>query len=121
MSLKRDGSTPLPEHGNHSLLEGAGMRSAIKPKHAKDNPKKESIHNPRETTTTDTPKGGERIMSFADVSLDERHQLIAQAAYFRAAQRSFAPGHELDDWLGAEAEINERVIQTRAGDLNKVI
>lgn len=30
---------------------------------------------------------------------------IATAAYFRAMQRGFQPGHELDDWLAAEAEI----------------
>jgi hypothetical protein len=30
---------------------------------------------------------------------------IAQAAYFRAEHRRFAPGHELDDWLAAEREV----------------
>jgi hypothetical protein len=34
-----------------------------------------------------------------------RHALIAQAAYFRAERRGFAPGHELEDWLAAEAEV----------------
>ena len=37
----------------------------------------------------------------ANGSLDET---IAMAAYFRARLRGFAPGHELDDWLQAEAE-----------------
>lgn len=37
---------------------------------------------------------------------DVRHEMIARAAYFRAERRGFAPGHELDDWLGAEAEID---------------
>jgi len=31
--------------------------------------------------------------------------MIATEAYFRAAERSFAPGHELDDWLAAERKI----------------
>jgi hypothetical protein len=88
-------------------------------KHAKDNPKKESIHNHQETTGTNTLEVADGLSAFADVSLEERQQLIAQAAYFRAAQRSFVPGHELDDWLGAEAEINGRLIHTRAGDLNR--
>jgi Protein of unknown function (DUF2934) len=35
----------------------------------------------------------------------ERHSQISQAAYRLAQQRGFAPGHELDDWLEAEAEI----------------
>jgi hypothetical protein len=35
----------------------------------------------------------------------EREQMIAQAAYYRAQKRNFAPGHELEDWLEAEAEL----------------
>lgn len=34
-----------------------------------------------------------------------RQSLIAEAAYYRAERRGFAPGHELDDWLEAEAEL----------------
>jgi hypothetical protein len=32
--------------------------------------------------------------------------MIAQLAYFRAEQRGFAPGGELQDWLDAEAEVD---------------
>ncbi len=35
-----------------------------------------------------------------------REELIATAAYFRAAQRGFAPGNELEDWLAAEREFD---------------
>lgn len=31
--------------------------------------------------------------------------MVAEAAYYRAERRSFAPGKELDDWLEAEKEI----------------
>lgn len=31
-----------------------------------------------------------------------RHAQIAEAAYLRAAQRQFAPGWDLEDWLAAE-------------------
>ena len=35
------------------------------------------------------------------------HQVkVAMAAYFIAEKRGFEPGHELDDWLAAEAEID---------------
>jgi len=34
-----------------------------------------------------------------------RHSVIAEAAYYRAERRGFVPGHELDDWLQAEAEV----------------
>ena len=40
---------------------------------------------------------------------DPRRTAIAEAAYFRAERRGFAPGHELEDWLAAETEINERL------------
>jgi Protein of unknown function (DUF2934) len=37
----------------------------------------------------------------------QREQMIAEAAYYRAEKRGFAPGRELDDWIAAEAEIAE--------------
>jgi hypothetical protein len=37
---------------------------------------------------------------------DRRDAMIADAAYFLAEQRDFCPGHELDDWLTAEREID---------------
>ena len=35
----------------------------------------------------------------------KRHAMIAESAYYRAQRRGFAPGHELEDWLQAEAEL----------------
>ncbi len=40
------------------------------------------------------------------VPRDVRREMIAQAAYFRAERRGFEPGHELDDWLAAEMEVD---------------
>ncbi len=34
-----------------------------------------------------------------------REQIIAEAAYFRAEQRGFAPGNEMSDWLQAEVDV----------------
>ena len=34
-----------------------------------------------------------------------QHAMIAEAAYFCAERRGFAPGHELEDWLQAEAQL----------------
>ncbi|HMK85107.1 MAG TPA: DUF2934 domain-containing protein [Steroidobacteraceae bacterium] len=39
---------------------------------------------------------------------DDRHATIAEAAYYRSQHRGFAPGHELEDWLAAEAEVEQR-------------
>jgi hypothetical protein len=45
----------------------------------------------------------------ADASPEEIRQLIAEAAYFRAMERGFEPGHELEDWIQAEAEVMGRL------------
>jgi len=42
-------------------------------------------------------------------SAEERQQMIAVAAYFLAQGRNFEPGHEVEDWLVAEAEIDEKL------------
>jgi hypothetical protein len=43
------------------------------------------------------------------VTNEERHQLIAEAAYFRAERRNFTPGGEMEDWLNAEAEVEMKL------------
>lgn len=43
--------------------------------------------------------------SFLQGSMKHLHEKIAVRAYFKAEKRGFAPGHALDDWLEAEAEI----------------
>src|SRR5262245_42186849 len=35
---------------------------------------------------------------------EAKRQKIAEAAYYRAQQRGFEPGYEVEDWLAAEAE-----------------
>lgn len=39
------------------------------------------------------------------LNAEERERLVAQAAYFRAEKRGFAPGCELQDWVEAEDEV----------------
>ena len=39
----------------------------------------------------------------------DRQQLIAEAAYHHAQARGFEPGHEVEDWLAAEAEVDARL------------
>ena len=45
----------------------------------------------------------------AEVSPDELRKLISEAAYYRAKKRGFAPGHEVEDWVQAEAEVKQRI------------
>ena len=43
------------------------------------------------------------------MTLEERYRKIAEAAYFRAQARGFAPGHEVEDWLAAEREVEREL------------
>lgn len=53
-----------------------------------------------------TPKpNNSQARSGSVLGAEERDRLIAQAAYFRAEKRGFAPGCELQDWVEAEAEV----------------
>ena len=49
--------------------------------------------------------------------------LTAERAYFRAERRGFAPGHELEDWLAAEREVeallSEQPPEVGAAPLNE--
>jgi hypothetical protein len=45
---------------------------------------------------------------------DTREARIAEAAYWRAERRGFAPGGELEDWLQAERELDEQQQQSDA-------
>ncbi len=36
---------------------------------------------------------------------EDRQSLIAVRAYCKAEARGFEPGHEMEDWLAAEAEV----------------
>lgn len=40
------------------------------------------------------------------VSPEQRWKLIADAAFFKAENRGFAPGGEVADWLAAEMEVD---------------
>jgi len=47
------------------------------------------------------------------VSEDVRRGMIAEGAFLRAERRGFAPGHEAQDWLEAEAEV-DALLKARA-------
>ncbi len=51
---------------------------------------KEKISNPDKDSST--------------ICLPDRDAKIAEFAYYKAENRGFAPGYELEDWLEAEQE-----------------
>ena len=85
---------PLPEAPNLYSLDSETM----------------TMKNKRELTKTTPYKDTNRLADASDGSVSDamavaREQMIAEAAYFRAEQRGFAPGHELGDWLDAEVDV----------------
>ena len=44
---------------------------------------------------------------------EEFTAMVAEAAYYRAEARGFAPGYEQDDWLAAEADIVAAITQPK--------
>lgn len=50
----------------------------------------------------------------AEMNPEIRRALITQAAYLRAERRGFAPGHEMQDWLEAEQEVDRGIGAARA-------
>ena len=41
------------------------------------------------------------------ISPRERYEMIATMAYYRAEQRDFAPGYDVEDWLDCERIIDQ--------------
>jgi len=78
-----------------------GSRS--RPKKTKASPRRPKSGSPRSR-----PRSGP---SSPTISPEERHRLIAEAAFYRAERRGFAPGDPMQDWLEAEAEILTRFPQ----------
>lgn len=59
------------------------------------------------------PAAARKAPAGAVIPPQEREQMIARAAYYRAERRGFAPGYELEDWLEAEAEVDASLRRAR--------
>ena len=66
---------------------------------------------PRKAVVTGEPKP--TLTRF--VGPEQRAALIAEAAFFRAEERGFTPGHEVEDWLAAESEVDSKLMSAKSG------
>jgi hypothetical protein len=48
------------------------------------------------------------------VSAEQRHEMIAVAAYLRAEHRGFSPGREVEDWYEAATAVDSMLEGMRA-------
>lgn len=84
--------------------EGPRKRSRTKSEEATTTSAPAAARKPRKKKTAATAPEAATPEVVAMTSLEgpELQAAIAQTAYFIAAERNFAPGRELDDWLEAE-------------------
>lgn len=75
---------------------GTGAKPSARPLLTVDGLAKKARQQPGDTRTTRTP---------IEVENAEHQASVAIAAYYRAEQRGFQAGHDLEDWLAAEAQI----------------
>lgn len=66
-------------------------------------PKKNKVASPKVSSTIKSSATQQPITRF---NQEQRHQLIATAAYLRAEKRGFMGGDPIEDWLQAESEID---------------
>jgi hypothetical protein len=81
---------------------GRTPRSPERPRRAAPN---RPVANPVASGLSAQAQRATRASASFDPS-SSREALIATAAYYRAEKRGFQPGHEMQDWLAAEREID---------------
>jgi hypothetical protein len=52
---------------------------------------------------------GRHLDTAAEVTQDQREQMIAEAAYYIAEHRHFEGGDPLSDWLQAQSDIDSNI------------
>lgn len=69
-----------------------------------------SKQTPTETRTVPLPPAMDPSPASGEsIAPVQRHAMIAEAAFFMAQSRGFTPSQELDDWLTAERDIEQRL------------
>lgn len=55
--------------------------------------------------------GTTRVTKDPKTRTKQHGDMIAETAYYKAEKRGFMPGNEIQDWLEAEKEVSESVVQ----------
>ncbi len=67
------------------------------------------IAKPAAKPITTTEKVAKKSIKKSNVTPEARYHMIATAAYFRAEQRGFAGGYEMEDWISSEAQVDAQL------------
>ena len=76
------------------------------PKDRRKTPRKPVAATPEPDSKAGAPR---QAYARPEISSEETRRQIAEAAYFRAKERGFQPGRELEDWIEAESEVMGRI------------
>jgi Protein of unknown function (DUF2934) len=74
-----------------------------------------SAGRPTQSAASNSSADRTMIGAHAVIHESEWNQRVAERAYFRAEQRGFEPGGELEDWLAAEQEFAQHLVAVRYG------
>ena len=87
-------SSSLAKSQRHSCLSDGESRPGNNREllAVRNDPSRNSAHPPAAVSS-----GGSSL-----IPASLRHEMIRDAAYFRAQARGFVPGNEIEDWLAAE-------------------
>lgn len=86
--------------------KGTGTEAQVTPKRAAvKGAASTSAETPKKRAAKKTKGAGAETPRVEPVTAEERHRMIAEAAYYIAEQRGFQGGDPEQDWREAEAQI----------------
>jgi hypothetical protein len=105
MATRKSPTKTAPAKKAAGSKPAAGVKKAAAPGVEAPSARRRAVPAPAPAAAQPPPPAA----SGTGLSPEERYRAIAHAAYLRAERRGFAPGHEVDDWLAAEAEFEASV------------
>ena len=63
-----------------------------------------------------TKKATKKVAVPRSISIEERHKMIEEAAYYRAQRREGAEIDPMTDWLEAESEVDAMILKAHTAD-----
>ena len=75
----------------------------------KDTKERSATSSPRSAATKTPAPRPTQARTAGKPSAEEVYRMIQESAYFKAKARGFEPGHEVQDWIEAEAEVRRRL------------
>lgn len=83
-------------------IEESAEKVLVKTSQKKSTPRK------RKSSRKKVAKTSSATAVVVRLSQETRNKMIEEAAYFIAQRRGFEPGHDVEDWLKAEAQIDAK-------------